>query len=584
MLKTIILLTLSIITLSSLCIGCDTPAKNEDPTAEPSPSDNIVVEPTLIPMNIVDADNHIRINQVGYKPDSPKIVVFANVDALISEFSVVSQDGEIVFTGAVSQEQVYNNSGEVIKTGDFSELTAEGIYHIEIYGYDNSYEFAISENVYDDLSTALSKMFYYQRCGMELSKEYAGEFAHGACHAENATIYDIEQIIDVTGGWHDAGDYGRYITPAAKAVIDLLLAYENAPEKYSDATGIDESGNGIPDILDEVKYELDFFLKMQDSASGGVYHKVTTASFTFSIMPDAYKDELIVCPMSGMATADFAAVMAKAYTIYSPIDKEFADICLQSAEKAWQWLIVNPHEQSFTNPQYITTGEYGDTSSEDERFWAASELYLATQKDEYHQYIKTFPIYSGLGWRNMGMYGMIAYLKLPEGAYDETLYNKILDRLIGEADTIADLCKSDLYSASLKTNEYDWGSNMTVANNGMLLLIANDCRPDAKYIDAAHEQLNYLLGKNAMGISYITNFGTNYAHNPHHRMTEAKKVCFDGLVVGGPNANMEDAYARASFPGRQPAQCYADVNKSYSTNEVTIYWNSPVVYLTDYFK
>lgn len=527
---------------------------------------------------------NIRINQLGYKTTDKKIAVFADIDNGADTYAVVDEDGEIAYTGNISPGIKDYNSGEVVGLGDFTELTTEGTYYIQVEGYETSYKFDISNDVYNDVFDASLKMFYYQRCGSEITQEYAGEFAHGECHTQDATVYGTNTKLDVTGGWHDAGDYGRYITPAAKAVIDLLLSYEAFPESFTDSIGIPESGNGIPDALDEVKYELDFMFKMQDSVSGGVYHKVTPEAFAEIVMPDETFDPSIICPISAVATGDFAAVMAKASTIYSDFDQEYADKCLEAAQYAWQWLENNPDEHGFENPEEIQTGEYKDYTSKDERMWAAAELYSATGDQVYHDFVKSSEIRTGMGWKKVGMYGMFAYLSLPEDMRDTELYEVIKSTLLEETELLYLNTKEDMYGLTLTKDDYVWGSNMNVANNAMLLLIAHEYSGNDEYIDIAFEHLNYLLGKNALARSYITGYGENAAAHPHHRMTESVGKAFDGLVIGGPNKNLQDPYAQTLLAGRAPAKCYADSEQSFSTNEITIYWNSPVVYLIGYFK
>ncbi|MEX1376289.1 MAG: glycoside hydrolase family 9 protein [Eubacteriales bacterium] len=528
--------------------------------------------------------SNIRINQLGYKLDSNKIAAFVDIDDSVSEFTVADADGNAAFTGNIGAAGDNPNSGEKVRLGDFTALNEPGVYHIEIEGYENSYEFEIADNIYEGLLASTLKMFYYQRCGMDLTEKYAEDWAHDACHTKESRIYMDSKTVDMTGGWHDAGDFGKYVTPASKAVIDLLLAYEANPDAFSASSNIPESNDSIPDVLDEVKYELDFLLKMQNAETGGVHHKLTAANFADVLMPNESNAQLIINPISGMATADFAAVMAKVSSMALPFGDEYSQECLASAELAWQWLEANPDAQSFKNPQGIVTGEYGDSSSMDERFWAAAELYKATGDEKYHTYLKDAAIYSGMGWQEIGMYGVISYLSLPTDMQDAELYEKMLSSLLSAADTIIANSKQDMYQLSLTYDDYVWGSNMLVADNAMLLLIANEYKPDEEYVSVAYEHLNYLLGKNAMDKSYITGFGTNQVHNIHHRVTQTVGEVFPGLVIGGPNKNLEDPYALTMLEGKPPAKCYADSEQSYSTNEITIYWNSPVVYLLSYFQ
>lgn len=142
-----------------------------------------------------------------------------------------------------------------------------------------------------------------------------------------------DEYIDVSGGWHDAGDYGRYTVPAAKTVADMLYAYQANPALFGDDVGIPESGNGVPDILDEAKYALTWMLKMQDPETGGVHHKVTCENFPGYVMPEQETGELIVTPVSTTATGDFCGAMALASEFFGESDPNFAATCLDAAKR-----------------------------------------------------------------------------------------------------------------------------------------------------------------------------------------------------------------------------------------------------------
>ncbi len=385
--------------------------------------------------------------------------------------------------------------------------------------------------------------------------------------------------LDVSGGWHDAGDYGRYVVPGAKAAADLMLAYQLNPGAFANPLS-----STIPVIVDEIRYELEWLLKMQDAASGGVYHKVTTKAFEGEVMPEEVTEELVLAPISTNATGTFAAVMAMASALYQPYDAAFSKKCLAAAEKAWSYTPKNP-SNTFTNPEDILTGEYGDLTTKDERFWAAAELLKATGKKEYNDYIvSAFKelIPSGLGWASVGSYGTYAYLTTASDKVDGTLAAKLKNDLLKEAKKLLALSDYDGYHISLGRS-YPWGSNMSVANNAMLLLIANLIEPDAAYSQSAADHLNYLFGVNCLSYSYVTGFGTQSPNNTHHRPSMAIGQTLPGMLVGGPNSNLEDPYARAVLEGLPPAQCYADNTQSYSTNEITIYWNSPLVFLLSHY-
>ena len=512
----------------------------------------------------------INLNQVGYKPDSKKIAVFRDITNE-SEFSVINAaSGQTVYTGKLENRTENSSAGETNYTGDFSAVKDAGKYYIKCGNLDPSYTFEIGDGVYTNLLDDSVRMLYLQRCGVEVQDS---TFGHRACHNTMATVYGTNEQIDVSGGWHDAGDFGRYIVPAAKAVADLLYAYQTNPDAYSDNIGIPESGNGTADILDEARFELEWMKKMQAS-NGGVYHKVSCATFPGYVMPEEETKPLIVTPVSSTSTADFAAAMALAYEFYKDVDKDFADDCLSRAEKAWAWLEQNPNFV-FKNPEDIVTGEYGDNSDKDERYWAACQLYRATKDQKYLNVIGVAS--KGLDWATVGDYGNIAIVTDPHADTSSIIYNNAKSAIISQADIFKSRSSGSPYGVAL--TKFDWGSNMTVANAGIILGLANKLTGDSSYLDAADAQLDYLLGTNPVSTSFVTGYGTVSPENPHHRPSMAKGEAMRGMLVGGVNSNLEDSAAKAYCQDLPAAKRYVDNSESYSTNEITIYWNSPLTYL-----
>ncbi len=280
----------------------------------------------------------INLNQIGYNPKDVKTAYFrtAELDTADREFRVVSDDGKVAFSGKISDGMTNVSAYEYTYCGDFSALSTPGRYHVETDTLGSSYEFEIGDGVFADAFAATAKMFYLQRCGNELDAKHAGDFAHPACHTSQAKVLNTETYIDANGGWHDAGDYGKYVVPGAKAVADLLLAYRTAPKAFGDNTGIPESSNGVADILDETRYELEWMLKMQRE-DGAVYHKVTAVKFPAFVMPQEETSALYASEISSPATLDFAAVMAMAAVDYEPIDSGFANRCLAAAKAAYAY-------------------------------------------------------------------------------------------------------------------------------------------------------------------------------------------------------------------------------------------------------
>jgi endoglucanase len=319
-------------------------------------------------------------------------------------------------------------------------------------------------------------------------------------------------------------------------------------------------------------------LKMQ-TANGGVYHKVSCYNFPGYVMPENEVAELVVTPVSTTSTADFCASMALAYEFYKDIDQNFADTCMEAAKKAWNFLEENPNI-IFKNPEEVTTGEYGDTLDGDERYWAGLQMYRATGDTTYLEKVNGMAGMfkrNGLDWSTVGDYGNIAILTMDGVDTSSTAYTNAKKQVITQADSFKKNVNKNPYGSPIV--EYNWGSNMTIANAGIILGLAYQVTGDESYQVASEEIINHLLGLNPNATCYMTGYGTVSPQNPHHRPSMAMKKAMPGMLVGGVNSNLEDSAAKAYCKNSPAAKCYIDNSESYSTNEITIYWNSPLTYL-----
>lgn len=520
----------------------------------------------------------IYVNEIGYRPDDKKVAVFCGKDAV--KYKVFNEAGECVLE-KMSQAGILNSAtgDEEIKL-DFSEVKENGTYTISVEN-EKSVTFSIQENIYDDVRKSLMRFFFLQRCGTELTKEYAGVYAHPACHNTKARIYGTDEFLEVNGGWHDAGDYGRYIVAAAVTLAALFHAIENDESLLKVDMQIPESGQAMPDILTEIRYELEWMLKMQDKATSKVYHKVTCANFCDFVMPEYETEELIICPFSLTATADFAACMAMAVKFYEPYDKAFADKMAKAAKRAYAVMREIQVPGGFLNPEGVVTGTYEDKNELDEQYWAAAEMYKAfgdeLYKNEFENYVNQ-DVMHGYGWEDVASFGNLAYLSTSYPT-DEKIADKLRNAMTEKADALMQKCNANSYEISFDENDYIWGSNMYIAENGSHLFDAYKITGEEKYLVAAKEHVHYIFGKNPCNICFITGFGTNQVLNPHHRPSAATKQAMPGMLIGGPDSGLHDPDAVRDCMGLAPAKCYTDKLLSYSTNEVTIYWNSALLML-----
>lgn len=529
----------------------------------------------------------IYLNQVGYLPASEKVATLLEN----GKFEVRSKaDNKVVFEGETKFFGEDAGSGDTVSIADFSSLSEEGKYYIQDSKGNKSCSFEISGKVYKSLHHDLIRALYYQRCGCALEEKYAGVYKHALCHGGLSQDFANKAISkDMTGGWHDAGDYGRYITPAAVTIAHILYAYILFPENFNDSLNIPESGNGVPDALNECRYELEWMLKMQKD-NGGVYHKLTAFSHAPFIMPEEDKDQFYMFAVSSMATADFAACMCLASRVYKQFDEAFAARMLEAAKKAYAWLLLNPDYKGFRNPDGSNTGEYDDDKTDrDERLWAAAEMLVTLGGSEYEHTIWSLlendMSKTDFGWIDVSGFASMAILLDKNRLASRKLCDEMFKAVIAEADRLVEVSKACGYGVAMNPEDYIWGSNMVVSNRGILLVLADILEPKKEYRETALNEIHYLLGRNANGYSYVTGHGENAFSHPHNRPNEAAGLKpMPGWVSGGPNKNPCDEAALKVLPeGTKPMKCYADHFMSYSTNEITIYWNSSLVFVVTAF-
>ena len=543
----------------------------------------------------------IKCNQLGFYPDGGKIAIA--VGATGDSFQVVDQtSGAAVFSGTLGTAGTWSASKEDAQIADFSVLTEPGSYVVKCAGCDDSYPFTIASRVHLAVAKGSIKAFYYNRCSFALTEPYAGVYTRNAGHPDSAVEIHPSaasasrpegSTISSTGGWYDAGDYGKYIVNSGISTYSLFAAYEAFPAFFDTLKlTIPESENGLPDLLDEALFNLRWMLTMQDPDDGGVYHKLTTANFCDMIMPENDTATRYTVAKSTTATLDFAAVCAQAARLFRTFDKQlpgFADSCLNASLNAWGWARANPNA-SFRNANLgtpaITTGEYGDRQSTDELLWAATELYIATGQDSF--FTVAFPegTLSGVdrvpSWSNVGTLALYS-LFLSKKEFSIVSTQEIKTALTELADLSTDILSDNPYRIGMSDRDFNWGSNSVAANRGMSLLLGYLATDNKPYLAAALDQLDYLLGRNPTGYSYVTGFGSKTPMFIHHRPSGADGIAppIPGFLAGGPNPAQQDTVecGYGSYPSTLPATAYYDNACSYSSNEIAINWNAPLVFL-----
>jgi endoglucanase len=558
------------------------------------------------------------VNQLGYLPASTKVGVIRSSEAEPQPFEVRDAQGTLRLSGKTSVRGPDKESGDDVHWADFSELREPGKgYHLIVDG-DASYSFSIDARVYRPLKYDALSFFYHQRSGVPIVLPYAGEFrwTHAPGHLSDAKVgcinKDCGYELDVLGGWYDAGDHGKYVVNGGISTWTLLDLYERtrylgtSQGDFADGKlNIPEGKNGVDDLLDEARWEMEFLLKMQvppgHEKSGMAHHKIHDTSWTpLGIAPPPEWKERFLHPPSTAATLNLAATAAQCFRIWRDIDADFAERCRLAAIRAWNAAQKFP---KIFAPQYSNQGggPYDDTDVSDEFYWAAAELYISFKTPDLLATLEASPHHHELPalighervknatlmtWQSTAALGAISLAVVPGSLPDKSQIDAIRQRIVQAADVYLAIEGRQGYRLPLEVGSnghYPWGSNSLVANNALVMGLAYDFTHEARYFDGVVQGLDYLLGRNPLAISYVTGYGEHAFQNPHHRFwSHQKRASFPppppGVMSGGPNSRLQDP--TSSRLGKCPPQrCYIDHVDAWAVNEVAINWNAPLAWI-----
>lgn len=580
---------------------------------EPLPTATPTEAPVVIP-------DMISVNQVGYVPSGVKIALLALNDTTEQDWELFTSKGELAMSGKTVVKGLDETSGDFLHEIDFSEHTIEGVgYQLKVNELESP-PFSISADLYEQLMKDAMAYFYHNRSGIEIESQYVGEdWARPAGHLTDSNVTcwkgkdadgnewpGCDYSLDVAGGWYDAGDFGKYVVNGGIAVWTLMNLYELMPDSFADGSlSIPESSNGIADILDEARWEMEFLLSMQvpdgEPQAGMAHHKMHDESWAGMPMePPTEVDNdnaneiegrgRYLFPPSTAATLNLAATAAVCARVWEEIDPKFAEACLGAAEKAWQAAVDNPAVYAGNTPGQ-GGGNYDDRKVGDEFYWAAAELFITTGKDVYQDYLlgsQQLGAAAAFEWGQTAALGTISLLSTSNGLPEEQ--SALLQQnVLAFADEMKRIQKSDGYYVPL-SGDYPWGSNGQILNNLMLIGMAFRISQDGQYLEAMQLGMDYLLGRNPVNQSYVSGYGTYAMQHPHHRFW-ANDLGLGyppppaGVVAGGPNADPADPVAaNANLAGLPESKRYIDDIGSYTTNEVTINWNAPLVWVSAFLE
>ncbi len=589
-----------------------------------------------------DTRSPVRVNQETYLPAGPKGATVVTESTTALPWQLRSATGGVVASGTTTPEGVDPSADLNVHTIDFTSVTQGGTGYTLVVGEDVSDPFDIGDAAYERLRDDSKTFFYTNRSGTPILDSLAPGYGREAGHVGVApnqgdtevscqTLEDDSQkilvaqgddpwtcdyTVDVTGGWYDAGDHGKYVVNGGISVAQLMQEHERSLTARSADAGalgdgtlaIPEAGNGVPDLLDEARWELEFFLKTQVAEGrqyeGMAYHKVADVDWTgLPLDPAADPQERVLYRPSTAATLNLAATAAQGARLWAPYDAEFSAQLLEAARTAYTAARATPDLYAPApdgdldpNPG---SGPYDDDDVSDEFYWAAAELYLTTGEPAYRKDVLGSPLHTadifasiGFDWGRVAPLARLQLATVPSKlSAAET--RRVRASVLAAADEyLADQAEQPFGQAyGPDDGQYVWGSNSQILNNMQVIGTAYDISGKAEYRDAVVRSMDYLLGRNALNNSYITGYGDVYSENQHSRMY-ANSIDASlpnppaGTVAGGPyspTATSGDPVTAQLFQDGCAAQfCYVDDIESWSTNEITVNWNSTLSWTSSF--
>ncbi|MGB5713548.1 MAG: glycoside hydrolase family 9 protein [Waterburya sp.] len=533
----------------------------------------------------------IVVNQVGYLPQWQKTALLINNQNPTAQIKLINSDTKKLVATMTSIPEIQDDeTGDRLSEIDFSSITEPGKYYLK-QGKLKSAPFKIGNEIYQQPLVTLLRSYYLQRCGVEIDDPITG-ISHLPCHLKDGILAHQDQYHQVgdnlaaLGGWHNGEGYSKYVATTTVTIARLLNLYQQQPDLFPDGQlGIPESGNDISDLLDEMQFGLDWLLKMQ-RADGAVYPKLAGRQWSIAIAPDEDIQTRYIYGISTPETAKFAAVMAIASRTYQSLEAQLAAKYLNAAESAWQYLQTQP-EMKIDWVEGDDNGSIKYLASEfdtekslqtdiDDRLWAAVELYITTGKLNFADYFAANldqTDYSLFSWKNPAPLALIDYLRQEDQPTSEELATTIKTKIQQRADLL--LAKVNKSAYHIANDNFIWNSNRMTAEEGITLVYAYILTQNKDYLNAAIDQLDYILGRNYFNQTFITDIGTKHVKHINHPFAVAKKIIIPGLVVGGPNSDAQDGMVAKN----QGQLSYIDDARSYSTNQYAIDNNASLISL-----
>lgn len=591
---------------------------------------SIIVAAMTPRMSLAADVPQVFANQVGYETRGPKIAIVHSDQKTPLTWILTDEAGRTVSRGSTIVVGFDTASGQRLHRIDFSGTRVAGNgYRIKVAGGE-SHPFALSNHPYAMLARAAAGFFYQQRSAVPIERRFVerADLARSAGHPrEIVTCFSgIDQRgvrwpgcdyqMDATGGWYDAGDHGKYVVNGGISAWTLLdlhqrLAALGGRQAFADGRlALPEAGNGVDDLLDEARVEVEFLLAMQIpdgqhlpvatnvtgrspasgfqhmDAGGLVHSKVADAAWTS--LPTAPADDRqprFLYPPTTAATLNMAAVAAQAARVWRSVDPAFAVRAEAAARRAWA--AAERHPALFASSDFAGSGGYGDMTLDDERFWAAAELFATTRDARYRTALEGSRFLDEVGdlsWGDTAVAGLMTLAALPAGSGDP-LIARARRTVMRRADVYAAEAARTGFVIPMAGTALQWGSNAALLNRALVLGAAWQVEQRPAYRAAMVDVLDYLLGRNPLDQPYVSGLGARPMRHPHHRFWAHQADARypyppAGVLSGGPNNTaMSDDIAKTMQGKCAPQQCWVDDYRAFTMNEVAINWNAPLVWV-----